>query len=161
MVKILIKYSKLSTEFHKIVDYMTIKQLATVAPLLAAIYSRDTIGVCVGLSFTAFMATDSIIPSMAKLLEKSGMVGKDMNKSKQVEIAESLGIAAGAVYLSTMFLFFPFPFMNWSKSWKSSAFPIFPFQQVQGYLVNNSSGSTHRHYCLFVACCSWDSLTMS
>lgn len=110
---------------------MLLKNIATITPLLLAIYLRDTIGVCLGLSFAAYVVTDAIIPSMSKLIAASGMVGKDLNKIKHVEIPESLGISAGAVYLSAMFLFFPFPFMNWSKSWKTHEFPIFPFQQVQ------------------------------
>ena len=113
---------------------MLLKQLATVAPLLFAIYLRDTIGVCVGLSFLAYVITDSIIPTMSKLISAAGMVGKDLNKGKLAEIPESLGIAAGAVYLSVMFLFFPFPFMNWTMSWKTHEFPIFPFQQVHKIL---------------------------
>ena len=114
---------------------MLLKQLATLAPLLIAVYMRDTIGVCIGLSFTAFVVTDAIIPSMSKLIAAAGMVGKDLHKIKQSEIPESLGIAAGAVYLSAMFLFFTFPFMNWSKSWKSHEFPIFPFQQVSDLIT--------------------------
>jgi hypothetical protein len=76
------------------------------------------------------MITDALIPSMSTLILAAGLQGRDLNKEKQPIIPESLGIAAGAVYLSTMFLFFPFPFMNWSKNWKTNEFPIFPFQQV-------------------------------
>lgn len=115
---------------------MSVKHLLAILPLSMAIYSRDTMGVCLGLSFSAFVVCDSLIPSLSKLLLAAGMHGTDLNKTKPSIVPESLGIAAGAVYLATLFLFFPFPFMNWSRSGgKETEFPIFPFQQVQSFVA--------------------------
>lgn len=107
-----------------------LRQALIVAPIATAAYMKDTMGVCIGLSLVAAMTLDSLIPTMASLLCGAGRIGKDLNKAKQSILPESMGIAAGAVYLATMFLFLPFPFMNWSRNWGSADAPIFPFQQV-------------------------------
>lgn len=109
---------------------MAAKTAMAALPLAMAIWSRDTLGVCIGLSFAAAVFLDALIPGMSLLLKLAGRTGRDMNKAKRPEIPESLGIAAGAVYISVMFLFIPFPFLSWSAHGDHQVFPLYPFQQV-------------------------------
>lgn len=108
------------------------RQILALLPFCIALWYRDTIGVLTALSLLAYLFTDAIIPTMGSLLEKANMTGRDLNKPKQPVLPESLGIAAGAVYISAMFLFLPFPFLSWSKQINASKNDS--FQQVPTFI---------------------------
>lgn len=87
--------------------------LLLAAPLGVSYYTHSIVGVSLTLALFAGLCTHSLVPDVGRLLFASDMTGRDLNKPRQPKLAESLGVAAGAVFLIAMFLFVPFPFMNW------------------------------------------------
>lgn len=89
----------------------------------------------VGFSLVAGLAAHSAIPEFGRLLLHAGRKGADLNKPDRPALPESLGIAVGAIYLVTMFLFIPIPFAPWllRSSRFTAASLIFPFEQLGAY----------------------------
>lgn len=83
------------------------------APLAVSYYTHSIIGVSATISIIAGLCTHSITPEIGRLLLQADMCGRDLNKPRQPKLAESLGIASGSVFLIAMFLFIPFPFLDW------------------------------------------------
>lgn len=63
-------------------------------------------------STAAYILTDKSIAHFALLLLKANRVGVDMGKANKPLLPESLGIAAGTIYLIIMFLYLPIPFLS-------------------------------------------------
>ncbi|KAK3826501.1 MAG: glycosyl transferase family 4-domain-containing protein [Linnemannia elongata] len=75
--------------------------------------AHDPLTVNVGLSILAGITTWSAIPALSEIFVKAGLKGMDLSKRTKHIIPESMGMVAGLIYLVTMFLFIPFPFMKW------------------------------------------------
>lgn len=90
-----------------------------------------------GLSFVAYWITRISIPAASPIMIAKGLFGKDILKKHQPRIAESAGAIVGTVYLVTMFLFIPVPFIDWhnQSSYNSSMFPHDKFAQMLGGLL--------------------------
>jgi len=92
-------------------------------------------GIALGLSLLAYLMADVMIERVGEMLKEAGRCGKDLNKPHQPVIPESLGVVVGTVYLMSVFLFLPFPFMRWFVHDHSRMeYPIeFPFQKLGEY----------------------------
>lgn len=77
------------------------------APLIVSYYTKNIIGVSVTLSLFAGLCTHAVVPDLGRLLLSADRCGKDLNKKGHPKLAESLGVAAGSVYLIALFLFIP------------------------------------------------------
>jgi UDP-N-acetylglucosamine--dolichyl-phosphate N-acetylglucosaminephosphotransferase len=55
----------------------------------------------------AFVVCDRLVQGLSPLLLKAGRSGRDLNKKGQPELPESLGVAAGAVYVMTLIVLLP------------------------------------------------------
>lgn len=65
------------------------------------------------MSCVTFFVALKLISGMKSLFLKAGLCGKDLNKKDNKEkVAEGLGVVSGAVFLITMFLFIPIPFLS-------------------------------------------------
>lgn len=77
------------------------------APLCVSYYTKNVIGVSITLAVLAGLCTHAVVPDLGRLLLAANRCGKDLNKRGQPKLAESLGVAAGSVFLIAMFLFIP------------------------------------------------------
>ena len=77
------------------------------APLTVSYYTKNILGVSMTLAVLAGLCTHAVVPDLGRLLLAADRCGKDLNKKGQPKLAESLGVAAGSVYLIAMFLFIP------------------------------------------------------
>ena len=112
--------------FQFILDYGVLVSL-----IFSAIHYKTLIFLCIDVSVAAAIILNRIIPELSKLLLAAGICGKDMNKEKEAIIPESLGLAIGVVYLCALFIFMPFPFLNWQTPFDESYAPTqHPFKQV-------------------------------
>ncbi|KAF9991442.1 UDP-N-acetylglucosamine--dolichyl-phosphate N-acetylglucosaminephosphotransferase [Entomortierella chlamydospora] len=75
--------------------------------------AHDPFTVNSGLSVLAGIVTWSSIPALSEIFVKAGLKGMDLSKKTKNIIPESMGMVAGLIYLVTMFVFIPFPFMRW------------------------------------------------
>ncbi|KAF9093020.1 UDP-N-acetylglucosamine--dolichyl-phosphate N-acetylglucosaminephosphotransferase [Mortierella sp. AM989] len=75
--------------------------------------AHDPFTVNVGFSVLAGIITWSAVPALSEIFIKAGLKGMDLSKKTKLIIPESMGMVAGLIYLVTMFLFIPFPFMKW------------------------------------------------
>ncbi|KAG0235045.1 tunicamycin resistance protein [Actinomortierella wolfii] len=78
--------------------------------------AHDPLSVNLGFAVLAGITTWSAIPAVSQLFIKAGLKGMDLSKKSKHVIPESMGMVAGLIYLVTMFLFIPFPFMKWFTS---------------------------------------------
>ena len=65
------------------------------------------------LSLAAHRITFRLIPMLSDLFINAGLFGFDLSKKTKYKVPESLGIVCGTVYLIAMFLFIPFPFVDY------------------------------------------------
>lgn len=63
-------------------------------------------------SALCFIATIKAIPNFKEIFVKANLFGRDLNKNSDAKVPEALGVITGAIYLVTMFLFIPIPFLN-------------------------------------------------
>ncbi|KAF9279464.1 tunicamycin resistance protein [Mortierella alpina] len=75
--------------------------------------AHDPLTVSVGFSILAGITTWYAIPALSEIFVKAGLKGMDLSKKSKHIIPESMGMVAGLIYLVTMFVFIPFPFMKW------------------------------------------------
>lgn len=101
-------------------------------PLLIVVFSNNVVVISGSMAIVAGMVAHSIIPEFSILLLAAGRTGADLNKPGRPVIAECLGIALGAVYLVTLFLFLPIPFLPW-LSRRSTSNGHFPFEGLGNY----------------------------
>jgi UDP-N-acetylglucosamine--dolichyl-phosphate N-acetylglucosaminephosphotransferase len=102
-------------------------------PVCLAWYHRDILGLSIGLSILSYVASDAMIKGVAPMLAEAGRAGTDLNKVGRPKIPESLGVVVGTVFLVTIFLFLPFPFMSWFLETGSKDSLEFPFQRLGEY----------------------------
>ncbi|KAG0226386.1 glycosyl transferase family 4-domain-containing protein [Mortierella sp. GBAus27b] len=75
--------------------------------------AHDPLTVNTGFAILAGITVWSAIPALSEIFVKAGLKGMDLSKKSKFIIPESMGMVAGLIYLVTMFLFIPFPFMKW------------------------------------------------
>ncbi|KAG9319097.1 hypothetical protein KVV02_003097 [Mortierella alpina] len=75
--------------------------------------AHDPLTVSVGFSILAGITTWYAIPALSEIFVKAGLKGMDLSKKSKHILPESMGMVAGLIYLVTMFVFIPFPFMKW------------------------------------------------
>ncbi|KAF9210488.1 tunicamycin resistance protein [Podila verticillata] len=75
--------------------------------------AHDPLTVNVGFSILAGITTWYAVPAISETFVKAGLKGMDLSKKTKHIIPESMGMVAGLIYLVTLFLFIPFPFMKW------------------------------------------------
>ncbi|KAF9308847.1 tunicamycin resistance protein, partial [Podila horticola] len=75
--------------------------------------AHDPLTVNVGYSILAGITTWYAVPALSEIFVKAGLKGMDLSKKTKHIVPESMGMVAGLIYLVTLFLFIPFPFMKW------------------------------------------------
>lgn len=94
-------------------------------PASWAIARQNVLLISVVMTMSAGIICDSLIAGMGLLLAKAGRVGRDLNKVDRPYLPESLGLVVGSVYLGSLFLFLPLPFLLHSHE--------VPFRQLGEY----------------------------
>ncbi|CAG8841860.1 9668_t:CDS:2, partial [Racocetra persica] len=82
---------------------------------LAIIFNtvHDPLSASIGFSILGCAITWRLVPVLKDSFLKANLVGKDVNKLDKQIIPESMGVICATVYLVCLFLFIPFPFMEW------------------------------------------------
>ncbi|KAI9347092.1 glycosyl transferase family 4-domain-containing protein [Pilaira anomala] len=87
------------------------------AGLAVAIGSRGgehtTLIVSIIMSLLAGACTFTTLPKLKEAFIKANLSGRDLLKPTKPLLPETLGLPAAIIYLITLFLFIPFPFINW------------------------------------------------
>ncbi|XP_058125104.1 UDP-N-acetylglucosamine--dolichyl-phosphate N-acetylglucosaminephosphotransferase [Anopheles ziemanni] len=66
----------------------------------------------VAISAGAFLAGRSLIPKMKPMFINANLYGIDMNKKSKPKIPEAFGVVTGCIFLVSLFLFIPVPFLR-------------------------------------------------
>ncbi|XP_001842541.2 UDP-N-acetylglucosamine--dolichyl-phosphate N-acetylglucosaminephosphotransferase [Culex quinquefasciatus] len=66
----------------------------------------------VAISVGAYYVGQSLIPRMKTMFLSANLAGVDMNKKSKAKIPEALGVVTGCIFLVSLFLFIPVPFMG-------------------------------------------------
>ncbi|XP_041776435.1 UDP-N-acetylglucosamine--dolichyl-phosphate N-acetylglucosaminephosphotransferase [Anopheles merus] len=66
----------------------------------------------VAISFGAYYAGRSLIPKMKPMFINANLYGIDMNKTSKPKIPEAFGVVTGCIFLVSLFLFIPVPFLR-------------------------------------------------
>ncbi|RHZ64107.1 hypothetical protein Glove_326g188 [Diversispora epigaea] len=74
---------------------------------------HDPLSASIGFSLLGCVITWRLVPELKENFIKINLSGKDLNKINKPVIPESMGIICATVYLICLFLFIPFPFMEW------------------------------------------------
>ncbi|XP_038065851.1 UDP-N-acetylglucosamine--dolichyl-phosphate N-acetylglucosaminephosphotransferase-like [Patiria miniata] len=90
------------------------------------------------MSVVGFVVTLRLLPMSFDLFLKAGLSGRDMSKKappggKPVQVPESLGVIAGAMFLIIMFLFIPVPF--WTSWWRAENYEDFPHHRFVEFIA--------------------------
>ncbi|XP_078726213.1 UDP-N-acetylglucosamine--dolichyl-phosphate N-acetylglucosaminephosphotransferase [Lampetra fluviatilis] len=87
------------------------------------------INVCA--SVAGFAATLRLIPAFCPHFLAANLCGRDLNKTDDKKVPESLGVVSGAVFLLILFCFIPVPFLG---CWIGEGCTNFPHDQFVGLL---------------------------
>jgi UDP-N-acetylglucosamine--dolichyl-phosphate N-acetylglucosaminephosphotransferase len=74
-------------------------------------------------SIIALIATWIIIPRVKNLFIEANLSGNDAHRKDKPLLAEGLGIICGLVYIITLFMFIPIPFLSYLKEDEIGSFP--------------------------------------
>uniref|UniRef100_A0A182PPJ7 UDP-N-acetylglucosamine--dolichyl-phosphate N-acetylglucosaminephosphotransferase n=1 Tax=Anopheles epiroticus TaxID=199890 RepID=A0A182PPJ7_9DIPT len=66
----------------------------------------------VAISVGAYFAGRSLIPKMKPMFINANLYGIDMNKTSKPKIPEAFGVVTGCIFLVSLFLFIPVPFLR-------------------------------------------------
>jgi UDP-N-acetylglucosamine--dolichyl-phosphate N-acetylglucosaminephosphotransferase len=95
------------------------------------------------LSYLGYLATGSAITATSELFINKGLFGKDLLKKDKplryllLTRPEAMGVIIGTVYFICLFLFLPFPFLDWVYFRHSAEpFPFQSFAQLLGGLLS-------------------------
>ncbi|KAL6058251.1 UDP-N-acetylglucosamine--dolichyl-phosphate N-acetylglucosaminephosphotransferase [Balamuthia mandrillaris] len=98
-------------------------------------YRQDPLVINAVLGTFGLMLTFELIPATRSLFLQAGLWGKDLNKTSDDKVAESLGVITGAVYLIVMFCFIPFPFLSyWLKLAAGEEPAVFPHAEFVEFI---------------------------
>ncbi|OAD07150.1 hypothetical protein MUCCIDRAFT_137955 [Mucor lusitanicus CBS 277.49] len=84
--------------------------------LAAAITSRGehtTLTISIVMSIIAGLCAHSCLPKLRDTFLKANLSGRDLLKRDKPLLPETMGLPVAIIYLITLFLFIPFPFINW------------------------------------------------
>ncbi|WKY11851.1 hypothetical protein Q1695_003431 [Nippostrongylus brasiliensis] len=87
-----------------------------------------------GLSIVAYWACRSLIHEYIPIFLQRKMYGNDQCKKSNDPVPEPMGVICAAVYLVIMFLFIPFPFVEWIDS--EHTFPYTKFLAFLSALIS-------------------------
>ncbi|ORY07839.1 hypothetical protein K493DRAFT_201604 [Basidiobolus meristosporus CBS 931.73] len=100
--------------------------------------SKDPLNASLGLSVLAGLVTWELIPRLGPTFLKAGLSGKDMCKKGRPLLPESMGVVCAMVYLITMIIFIPFPFVDWFPGVLSErgklSLHTFPYHKLGSFL---------------------------
>ncbi|KAG2197259.1 hypothetical protein INT46_001785 [Mucor plumbeus] len=88
----------------------------SVLSLSAAITSRGehtTLTISIVMSIIAGLCAHSCLPKLRDTFIKANLSGRDLLKRDKPLLPETMGLPIAIIYLITLFLFIPFPFINW------------------------------------------------
>ncbi|ORY04917.1 hypothetical protein K493DRAFT_322823 [Basidiobolus meristosporus CBS 931.73] len=100
--------------------------------------SKDPLHASLGLSVLAGIITWELIPRLSATFLKAGLSGKDMCKRGKPLLPESMGVVCALIYLITMIIFIPFPFVDWFPGVLSEreklSLHTFPYHKLGSFL---------------------------
>ncbi|XP_055546958.1 UDP-N-acetylglucosamine--dolichyl-phosphate N-acetylglucosaminephosphotransferase [Wyeomyia smithii] len=79
------------------------------------------------ISFGAFYVGQHLIPRMKTMFINANLSGVDMNKRQKTRIPEAIGVVTGCIFLVSLFLFIPVPFMSNLSNGDTKEFPHHKF----------------------------------
>ncbi|XP_053697802.1 UDP-N-acetylglucosamine--dolichyl-phosphate N-acetylglucosaminephosphotransferase [Sabethes cyaneus] len=79
------------------------------------------------ISFGAFYVGQQLIPRMKTMFLNANLSGVDMNKRNKAKIPEAFGVVTGCIFLVSLFLFIPIPFMTNLSNGDTGEFPHHKF----------------------------------
>ncbi|KAI8068859.1 glycosyl transferase family 4-domain-containing protein [Thamnidium elegans] len=88
----------------------------SILSLAAAVVSKGehtTLTISVIMSIIAGLCTFTTLPKLKDTFIKANLSGRDLLKPSKPLLPETLGLPTAIIYLITLFLFIPFPFINW------------------------------------------------
>lgn len=108
------------------------------AAVTFALAPRATVAASLGFTFFAFFATFHLIPALREMFLAAGLGGVDMSKDDKYKVAESAGVVCGAVYMISLFVFMPLPFLPWFLKTEeiASDFPHHKFVEFLAALLS-------------------------
>ncbi|EIN12901.1 N-acetylglucosaminephosphotransferase [Punctularia strigosozonata HHB-11173 SS5] len=115
-----------------------------VRPLLSPAPPLPALHACVGFSIFAFLASLYLVPALGPILIKARLSGRDLLKTYDTPIPESLGLVCASIYIILLILFIPFPFsqsfadhrIKHAKSQEGLVTTEFPHHQLSVYLAS-------------------------
>ncbi|KAI8988733.1 UDP-N-acetylglucosamine--dolichyl-phosphate N-acetylglucosaminephosphotransferase-like protein [Pilobolus umbonatus] len=72
-----------------------------------------TLNVSIIMSLLASIITYKLLPTLTDAFIKANLCGQDRLKKERPLLPETMGLPVAIIYLMTLFLFIPFPFINW------------------------------------------------
>lgn len=95
-----------------------------------------TLLINVTLSFLGFVISFRVIPKFREMFINANLCGIDMGKKDRHKIPEAAGVICGSVFLITMFLFIPIPFIQYWTTNVHMGFPHHEFVELVAALLS-------------------------
>lgn len=92
---------------------LVVLSLLGLATAITSNGEHKTLIVSVFMSIIAGLCTYSTLPKLKETFIKANLSGRDLLKKDKPLLPETMGLPAAIIYLITLFLFIPFPFINW------------------------------------------------
>ncbi|EKM51933.1 uncharacterized protein PHACADRAFT_262350 [Phanerochaete carnosa HHB-10118-sp] len=111
-----------------------------VRPLLDPLPPLPAFHAALGLSIFAFIATVYLVPALGETFIKARLFGRDLLKTYDTPIPESLGLVCASIYILVLILFIPFAFSDVfvndyeNRSQHGLVVAEFPHQKLAVYL---------------------------
>ncbi|KAI0055854.1 N-acetylglucosaminephosphotransferase [Artomyces pyxidatus] len=110
-----------------------------VRPLVDPVPPLPALHVSFGLSIFALLATLYLVPALGPSFAKANLKGRDLLKTYNTPIPESLGLVCASVYILVLIIFIPFAFSSISLTdghthHEGIVVKEFPHQQLSVYL---------------------------
>ncbi|TFK52268.1 N-acetylglucosaminephosphotransferase [Heliocybe sulcata] len=113
-------------------------------PFLSPVPPLPALHSSLGFSIIAFLAALYLVPALGGIMVKANLKGKDLLKTYDTPIPESLGLVCASIYILLLILFIPFPFSGWyndhagnqptTKAAEGISVPEFPHHLLSLYL---------------------------
>ncbi|RCH83119.1 UDP-N-acetylglucosamine--dolichyl-phosphate N-acetylglucosaminephosphotransferase [Rhizopus stolonifer] len=91
---------------------------------------HTTLAISIIMSAMASLMTFSTLPNLKETFIQAHLSGRDILKAGKPIIPETMGLPTAITYLITLFLFMPFPFINWLQDTNSEALDTFPYNKL-------------------------------
>ncbi|EIM81664.1 N-acetylglucosaminephosphotransferase [Stereum hirsutum FP-91666 SS1] len=122
-----------------------------IRPFIEPFPSVPALYISIGLSIFALLATLYLVPALGPTFINANLRGRDLLKTYNTQIPESLGLVCASVYILLLIIFIPFAFSSISLSESRPQFTVH-----EGIIIN-----TFPHYQLSVYLSSLLSLLIS